>query len=70
MANPEDTIFFDSATTQIRAGLLKKAMDAGKHIYCEKPTAETFEDALDLARYAKAKGSRTAWCTTSFIFPA
>ena len=56
IANPEDTVFFDAATTQLRAGLLKKAMDAGKHVYSEKPTAETLEDALDLARYATAKG--------------
>ncbi len=56
LSNPQDTIFFDSATTQLRAQLLKKAMDAGKHVYCEKPTAETFEDALDLARYARDKG--------------
>jgi predicted dehydrogenase len=56
LANPEDTIFFDAATTQLRAGLLKKAMDAGKHIYCEKPTAESLEDALDLARHARKRG--------------
>ncbi len=58
LANPEDTVFFDAATTQLRAGLLKKAMDAGKHVYSEKPTAETLEDALDLARYAKARGAK------------
>jgi predicted dehydrogenase len=56
LANPDDTVFFDAATTQLRAGLLKKAMDAGKHIYCEKPTAETLDDALDLVRYARHKG--------------
>jgi predicted dehydrogenase len=56
LANPEDAVFFDAATTQLRAGLLRKAMDAGKHVYCEKPTAESLEDALDLARHAKAKG--------------
>ena len=58
LANSEDTVFFDAATTQLRASLLKKAMDAGKHVYCEKPTAETLDDALDLARYAKAKGAK------------
>jgi predicted dehydrogenase len=36
LANPEDTVFFDAATTQMRAGLIRRAIAAGKHIYCEK----------------------------------
>ncbi|HET8726505.1 MAG TPA: Gfo/Idh/MocA family oxidoreductase [Alphaproteobacteria bacterium] len=56
LANPDDTIFFDAASTQLRAGLLKKAIAAGKHVYCEKPTAETLDEALDLARTAEAAG--------------
>jgi len=56
LANPDDTLFFDSASTQLRAELLKKAMDAGKAIYCEKPIAENLTDALGLAQYAKARG--------------
>ena len=35
LANPDDAVFFDAATTQLRAELLKKAMYAGKHVYCE-----------------------------------
>ncbi|MCW8085034.1 Gfo/Idh/MocA family protein [Sabulicella glaciei] len=56
LADPKDEIFFDAATTQMRAGLIRKAIAAGKHIYCEKPTADTLEDALDLARLAKQAG--------------
>jgi predicted dehydrogenase len=52
----KDTLFFDAATTQLRAELLKKAMKAGKHIYCEKPVSETLKDALDLVRAAKKAG--------------
>jgi predicted dehydrogenase len=58
LANPNDTIFFDSASTKLRAELLKKAIDAGKSIYCEKPIAETLEVAMDLARYAREKGAK------------
>jgi predicted dehydrogenase len=57
LANKEDRLFFDAASTQLRAGLLKKAIDAGKDIYCEKPIAETLDIALDLARYAKQHGA-------------
>jgi predicted dehydrogenase len=52
LANPDDTLFFDAASTQLRAGLLRRAIDAGKHVYCEKPVAETLEAALDIARHA------------------
>ena len=56
LANPDDTIFFDAATTQARPGLLKRAVAAGKHIYCEKPVATNLHEALDLYRAAKAAG--------------
>ncbi len=56
LANPDDEVFFDAASTQLRPTLLRKAMDAGKHIYCEKPISEGLEDAVALARYAREKG--------------
>jgi predicted dehydrogenase len=56
LANKDDTLFFDAATTKLRAGLLRKAIAAGKDIYCEKPTAENLEDALAVARAAQAAG--------------
>lgn len=56
LANPDDTLFFDAASTKLRPELLKKAIDAGKNIYCEKPVSESLAEALDIAAYAKAKG--------------
>jgi predicted dehydrogenase len=53
LQDENDTLFFDAATTQMRASLIKKAIAAGKAIYCEKPVAETTADALDLVRAAK-----------------
>jgi predicted dehydrogenase len=56
LKNPDDTVFFDAATTQLRAQLLRQAMAAGKHIYCEKPVADNLADALDLVRAARKAG--------------
>jgi predicted dehydrogenase len=55
LKNPDDTVFFDAATTQMRADLLTRAIGAGKHIYCEKPVADSLDKALAVARLAKAK---------------
>jgi predicted dehydrogenase len=54
--NGEDEIFFDAASTQLRPTLLKKAIAAGKHVYCEKPVATTLAEAKSL--YAAAKKAR------------
>jgi len=56
LGNADDQLFFDAASTQLRAGLLRRAIDAGKHVYCEKPVSETLEVALDIARHAADQG--------------
>ncbi len=56
LANAEDAVFFDAATTEMRPKLLSKAIEAGKHVYCEKPIATNLDEALSIARQAKAAG--------------
>lgn len=56
LARDEDAIYFDAQTTSQRVTSVKKAIAAGKHIYCEKPTATSVEEALELARLARQKG--------------
>jgi predicted dehydrogenase len=56
LANPDDTIFFDAGTTLMRAELLTKALDAGKHIYSEKPISDDLGVAVALAKKARASG--------------
>ena len=56
LANPDDTVFFDAGTTQMRAQLLERALAAGKHVYCEKPTSDDLDMAVKLARTARASG--------------
>jgi len=56
LGNRDDTLFFDAATTKLRADLIRRAIAAGKDIYCEKPIAESLDDALDIARAANKAG--------------
>ena len=56
LANPEDTVFFDAGTTLMRASLLEKALDAGKHVYCEKPISDDLDVAVALAKKARNSG--------------
>ncbi|MCP4404218.1 MAG: Gfo/Idh/MocA family oxidoreductase [bacterium] len=50
------SIYFDAQTTTRRVEAVKKAIVAGKHIYCEKPTALTTEEAYELYTLAQAAG--------------
>ena len=58
LANPGDTIFFDAGTTLMRAELLSRAIDAGKHVYCEKPISDDLGVAVELARKARRSGRK------------
>jgi len=69
LADPAYPIYFDSQTTQLRADSVKKAIAAGKHIYCEKPTASTLADALELARLARAAGVKNGVVQDKLFLP-
>lgn len=49
-------IYFDAQTTPLRAASVEKAIAAGKHIYCEKPTATHAADAMRLHHLAEKAG--------------
>ncbi|MBN9462968.1 MAG: Gfo/Idh/MocA family oxidoreductase [Burkholderiales bacterium] len=56
LADPQDTVFFDAATTQMRPALVRKAIAAGKHVYCEKPSATRFAEAMEIYEAARKAG--------------
>jgi predicted dehydrogenase len=56
LANPEYSIYFDAQTTDRRATDVKKAIAAGKNIYCEKPVSDSLDVALELLRIAEKAG--------------
>ena len=59
LADPRWEIYADFLVTKARASALRKAIAAGKTIYTEKPTAETVDEALELAKLAAAAGVKT-----------
>jgi predicted dehydrogenase len=56
LANRDDILYFDAASTGLRPGLIMKAIAAGKHVYTEKPTAPTLKQALEIATAARKAG--------------
>ncbi|BCW98164.1 MAG: oxidoreductase [Armatimonadota bacterium] len=69
LANPEDTVYFDALATTQRAAAVRKALEAGKHVYCEKPLAVTLQDAMDLVRLAKKAGVKTGVVQDKLFLP-
>ncbi len=56
LADPRYSIYFDAQTTTRRAEAVKKAIAAGKHIYCEKPVAMDTKEATELYSLCKEAG--------------
>jgi predicted dehydrogenase len=56
LADPAVEVYFDAQVTSAREASLMKAIEAGKHVYTEKPVAGSVDGALRLARAAKAAG--------------
>ncbi len=56
LSDSEYSIYFDAQTTDRRAGAISKAVAAGKHIYCEKPIADTYDVAHHLYKLVTQAG--------------
>ncbi|MEU7750701.1 Gfo/Idh/MocA family oxidoreductase [Micromonospora sp. NPDC049171] len=69
LARDDVEIYFDAQVTQQREKAIRRAIEAGKHIYTEKPLAEDTAAALDLARAADAAGLRTGVVQDKLFLP-
>jgi len=56
LERPDVQIYFDAQITSQREKAVRAAIEAGKHIYTEKPTAEDLAAAVGLAQAADAAG--------------
>jgi predicted dehydrogenase len=69
LADPYYEIYFDSQTTDRRAAAVRRAIEAGKHVYCEKPTGVNSFEALELARLAAEKGVKNGVVQDKLFLP-
>ncbi|PAF20353.1 oxidoreductase [Terribacillus saccharophilus] len=69
LADDYNVIYFDSQTTNRREASIKQAIEAGKHIYCEKPTATSLEGSLELARLARENGVKNGVVQDKLFLP-
>ena len=69
LADPDIAIYFDASATGGRRARIGAALGAGKHVYVEKPLAETLGDALDLARRAERAGLKNGVVQDKLFLP-
>ncbi|MEU5862569.1 Gfo/Idh/MocA family oxidoreductase [Nonomuraea sp. NPDC047529] len=69
LADDDNLIYFDAQVTSARVKAVLKAIEAGKHVYAEKPTAESVEEAVALAEAAAAKGVKNGVVQDKLFLP-
>jgi predicted dehydrogenase len=69
LSDPTAEIYFDAQVTSERAPAVKAAIAAGKHVYCEKPTAESLPGAQELAALASAAGVKNGVVQDKLFLP-
>jgi predicted dehydrogenase len=67
--DPNDTVYFDALHTAQRPAALEAAIAAGKHVYCEKPTALDLATAVRLATLARAAGVKNGVVADKLFLP-
>ncbi|GIF08379.1 Gfo/Idh/MocA family protein [Actinoplanes siamensis] len=69
LARPDVEIYFDAQVTQRREKAIRQAIAAGKHVYTEKPLAESSVAAEELAELAASAGIRNGVVQDKLFLP-
>ncbi|GIF40687.1 Gfo/Idh/MocA family protein [Actinoplanes xinjiangensis] len=69
LARPEVEIYFDAQVTAQREKAIRQAITAGKHVYTEKPLAESSAASLELAELAESAGIRNGVVQDKLFLP-
>ncbi|PRY00858.1 Gfo/Idh/MocA family protein [Allonocardiopsis opalescens] len=69
LSDPSVSVYFDAQVTSAREAALRAAITAGKHVYVEKPTADSLAAAIDLARLARDAGVKNGVVQDKLFLP-
>ncbi|MEV6306018.1 Gfo/Idh/MocA family oxidoreductase [Actinoplanes sp. NPDC051861] len=69
LARPDVEVYFDAQVTAQREKAIRQAIAAGKHIYTEKPLAESSAAAEELAELATTAGIRSGVVQDKLFLP-
>jgi len=69
LSDTRDTLFFDSATTNLRFDNVRRALAAGKHVFCDKPLSPTHAQALQLTDIAQRARLKTGVVMANLWLP-
>jgi predicted dehydrogenase len=69
LGDPGAAIYFDANATGGRTERLAAAIAAGKHVYTEKPLAETLDEAMGLGRAAARAGRKSGVVQDKLFLP-
>jgi predicted dehydrogenase len=69
LADPGTDIYFDTQVTSARVPAVTRAIEAGMHVYVEKPTADNHAEAVELARRAEAAGVKNGVVQDKLFLP-
>ncbi|MFH1970269.1 MAG: Gfo/Idh/MocA family oxidoreductase [Verrucomicrobiota bacterium] len=67
LADPEIDIVINLTVPKVHAAISLKALEAGKHVHCEKPLAVSLEDGKRVVNAAKARKLRAGCAPDTFL---
>ncbi len=69
LQDPENPVYFDAQVTSARAPAVAMALEAGKHVYSEKPLAGDLQTAMALVRLARERGRKNGVVQDKLFLP-
>ncbi len=67
LADDQIDLIVNLTTQKAHAEIIRKCLQAGKHVHTEKPLAMTYQEAQSLAELARAKGLRLSCSPITFM---